>query len=56
MASLMKKLKKIRANKLRNSGKTRKRALKAGTTPQFPVHVTEQTKSILPMAPGSDTE
>ncbi len=39
MASLAKRTKAIRANKKKNAGRARKKALaKNGTTPAFPIH------------------
>ena len=53
MASLMKKRKKIIKKKLRTSGKVRKREIRAGTTPRFPVHIDDEPDAVLPMPPGS---
>ena len=53
MGSLTKKIKSIRKNKLRSSGKVRKRAIKNGTTPVFPVHLKEGAEDILPVEPGT---
>jgi hypothetical protein len=53
MASLTKKLKAIRKNKLTKSGKTRKVAARKGTTPRFPVHLSTDPDCIVPAPPGS---
>jgi hypothetical protein len=42
MASLMKQRKKVIKNKLRTSGRDRKRALAKGTTPKFPIHLEDE--------------
>lgn len=53
MASLMKKRKLIVKRKTRSSGKSRKVALAAGTTPRFPVHLDQEPDAVLPQPPGS---
>ena len=53
MGSLTKKVKLIRKKKVRAGGKDRKRTIKAGTTPRFPIHVEEQPDAVLPQPPGS---
>jgi hypothetical protein len=53
MASLTKKTKQIRKNKVRTAGKERKRAVREGTTPRFPIHVDQEPDANLPMPPGS---
>lgn len=53
MGSLTKKRKLIRKRKVRTSGKERKRAVKTGTTPRFPVHVEKEPDAELPKPPGS---
>ncbi len=53
MGSLTKTTEMIRKKKLRASGKSRKLALREGTTPRFPVHLEEEPDAALPMPPGS---
>lgn len=53
MGSLTKQRKQIRKIKVRASGKARKSAVKAGTTPRFPVHVEEAPDAELPKPPGT---
>ena len=53
MGSLTKKMKMIAKKKLRASGKSRKVALRDGTTPRFPVHFDNEPDAVLPMPPGS---
>jgi hypothetical protein len=53
MGSLTKKRKLIAKKKVRASGKDRKRGIKAGTTPRFPIHLDEEPDAVLPMPPGS---
>ena len=53
MGSLTKKMKMIQKKKKRASGKDRKRAIKAGTTPRFPVHVEDDPDAVVPQPPGS---
>lgn len=54
MASLTKKRKKIKKRKLIMSGRDRKRALRRGTTPKFPIHLDKDAKDIVPQPPGSN--
>ncbi len=53
MGSLTKQRKQIRKIKVRASGKDRKRLIKAGTTPRFPVHVEDAPDADLPKPPGT---
>jgi hypothetical protein len=53
MGSLTKKRKLISKKKVRAGGKDRKRELKAGTTPRFPIHVENEPDAVLPQPPGS---
>lgn len=53
MGSLTKKRKLITKKKVRASGKDRKRAIKDGTTPRFPIHFDKEPDAVLPMPPGS---
>ena len=53
MASLTQHKKRIRKRKVRTEGKERKRALKSGSTPRFPIHLEEGSKEVLPQPPGS---
>ena len=54
MGSLTKKVKAIRRNKRTAAGKIRKRALKKGTTPRFPVHLETAPDCVVPQEPQSD--
>lgn len=53
MTSLTHRLKMKEKRKKTREGKPRKRALAAGTTPRFPVHIEEAPDAVLPMPPGS---
>ena len=53
MASLTKKRKAQIKNKERTRGKPRKRALVAGTTPRFPIHLKDEPDAVVPQPPGS---
>ena len=54
MGSLTKKVKAIRKNKRTAAGRIRKRALKHGSTPRFPVHLDDAPDCVLPQPPQSD--
>ena len=54
MGSLTKKVKAIRRNKVVAAGRVRKRKLKKGSTPRFPVHIEDGPDAALPMPPQSD--
>jgi len=54
MASLTNKMKMIAKRKLSKSGKSRKRRLAKGTTPQFPIHL-KAKENPLPKPPGSES-
>jgi hypothetical protein len=53
MGSLTQKTKRIRKNKRSSQGKPRKRAIRKGSTPRFPVHVEDGSDDVLPQPPGS---
>jgi hypothetical protein len=53
MGSLTKKMKMIRKRKVRTGGKGRKKLLRSGTTPRFPIHLEEEPDAVVPMPPGS---
>lgn len=54
MGSLTKKVKAIRRNKVVAQGRVRKRKLKKGSTPRFPVHIENAPDADLPQPPQSD--
>ena len=54
MGSNTKKMKTIRANKRIAEGRDRKRALKNGSTPRFPVHLDTAPDCVLPQPPKTD--
>ncbi|MBN2530835.1 MAG: hypothetical protein JXR76_30900 [Deltaproteobacteria bacterium] len=54
MGSNSKQTEKIRANKVIAQGRERKRALKKGSTPRFPVHLETAPDCVVPQPPQSD--
>jgi hypothetical protein len=51
MGSNSKQTEKIRANKRIAEGRERKRALKKGSTPRFPVHLEDAPDCVVPQPP-----
>jgi hypothetical protein len=56
MTSLSQQRKRIEKRKERTEGKKRKRALLAGTTPRFPIHIENDSGAVLPQPPGSNPD